>query len=324
MANDAQVLDVIIVGGGAAGLTAGIFATRRGLSTLIISQDIGGQAATTPHIENYPGMGMIHGRDLSTLFREQAEKFGAVVKIDEVRKVEKADEGLFHVLTARNQFTSRAVILAYGLSHKHMNVPGEDALIGHGVSYSAYADAEKFRGKTVAVVGGGNSAMDSALLLSNVAAKVYLICLGECPVGEATLAQKVVAAETVELTPFSNVVEIAGTEHVEALVVARADDPTKVQRLAVDGVFPEIGYVVKPDLVKGLLELDKRNQIVISKDCETSVPGIFAAGDVTTISFKQVVISAGEGAKAALKAFEYIQKSQGKPAVFIDWGAKKK
>lgn len=315
--------DVVIVGAGAAGLTAAIYASRRALRTLVISQDIGGQAATTEEIENYPGVDFSDGPSLTNKFRMQAEKFGTEVRLDEVTKIEKQLDGTFTVHTPTQTVHTRTVIIAYGLSHKHLDVPGEKEFSHHGVSYCATCDAPLYKNKPVAVVGGGNSAMDAALLLAKLTPEVHLVVRGPALKGEAIMMEKVSAVKNIQIHLNTFPMAILGEKNVTGLKIAGADG-TNEKTLAVQGVFVEIGFVVKTDLVRGLVALDKRNQIIITPENQTDVPGIFAAGDITTITHKQIVISAGEGAKAALKAYDYLQKQAGKPTIPTDWGFTKK
>ncbi len=310
--------DVIIVGGAAAGLTAAIYTTRRALKTLVVTQDIGGQAATTPDIENYPGYENIDGLELMGKFKSQAEKYGAEFVYEEVKEVKKDGETI-KVRTNTKEFESRAVILAFGLTHRHLGIPGEEEFIGKGVSYCATCDAPLFKQKDVAVVGGGNSAMDAAILLSKLANKVYLIHRRNEFRGEQVLIDRINEAENIEIIYNSQVKEIKGETVVKNLVLANINDDSQVKEINLNGVFVEIGYQVKGDLVEGLVDLDAKNQILVNNNNETSTPGIFAAGDVTNISYKQIVISAGEGAKAALQAYKYL--NAGKPTG-VDWGIK--
>ncbi|MFA5052041.1 MAG: FAD-dependent oxidoreductase [Patescibacteria group bacterium] len=309
--------DLIIVGGGSAGLTAAIYASRRALKTLVISQDIGGQAAITDVIENYPGYDSITGPELMSKFHHQAEAHGAEFVFEEVKKVEKKGN-IFGIRTANKSYDAKAVILAFGLSHRHLDVPGEERLIGKGVTYCATCDGPLFRGKRVAVVGGGNSGISAALYLSEIASQVYLLNRAGLK-GEEVLIEQVNKKKNIEVV--SNVVtkEIIGQERVEAIVASSLDNPSEIRTIKLEGVFVEIGYIVKADFIKGLVDVDKLNQIMISPTNETSVPGIFAAGDVTTVTYKQIVISAGEGSKAALQAYKYLQQKSGKTAVMIDW-----
>lgn len=312
--------DVIIVGGGAAGLTAAIYASRRGLKTLVVSQDIGGQAATTADIENYPGFEMIDGLELMTKFRKQAEKFGAEVRLEEVQQLERQGDD-FVVTSSVGRYEGHAVILAFGLTHKHLGVPGEEPLIGKGVVFCATCDAPLYRGKTVAVVGGGNSAMDAALLLRKLDATVHLLNKNSEMRGERILIDRVMSDPGIKKHFGATTTNVLGTDRVSGIAFTGPDGAE--QTLKVAGIFVEIGFTIHSKLVEGLVETDARKQIIITHDNATSVPGLFAAGDVTTIDQKQVVISAGEGAKAALSANQYLQaRGLVKKGVKIDWGIK--
>lgn len=324
--SEQKIYDTIIIGAGAAGLTAALYASRRAMKILMITQDIGGQAATTNEIENYPGVGFITGPDLMNKFKEQAEKFGAEIIYAEVIGVVKGEDEkktpIFTVTTNTEAYIGHSVILAYGLTHRHLGVPGEKEFGAKGVSYCATCDAPLFKNKPVAVVGGGNSAVDAALLLAKLCPKVYLVHRREEFRAEAVLVEQL-KQEHIELVLNSEVKEVRGDTRVRSLVVADASDTAKVRELTVEGVFVEVGFIVNSKLIEGLVELDARKQVKISPDAETSQPGIFAAGDITTISYKQIVISAGWGATAALKAYEYLQKVKGFRGVSIDWGLAK-
>jgi len=320
-----KTYDVIIVGGGPAGMTAALYTSRRGLKTLVVSQDIGGQAAITPEVENYPGFESVGGLELMEKFKKHAEKFGAEFLIDEAQAVNKKEDGNFTVKTASENFNTEAVILAFGLSHQHLNVPGEEQLIGRGVTYCATCDAPLFKGKKVAVVGGGNSAVDAAIYLSEIASQVHLIHRRSEFRAEEFLVNRLSSLTNIEVKLDSVIKEIKGKERVESITVVNVNEDQKNEEITVDGVFIEVGLVVKADFIKGLVNLNERNEIKISSACETSVPGIFAAGDVTAVTYKQIVISAGEGCKAALQAYLYLQEKKGKKgAVMIDWIASKK
>lgn len=318
--------DTIIVGAGAAGLTAAIYASRRAMKTLLVTQDIGGQAATTNEIENYPGVEFSGGPELMNKFKDQAEKFGTTIAYTEVTKIDKGQDEkntpLFTVATNTESFIGHTIILAYGLTHRHLGVPGEQEFGGKGVSYCATCDAPLFKNKPVLVVGGGNSAVDAALLLSKLCPKVYLVHRRDEFKAEAVLVEQLKQPH-IELVVNSEVKEIKGDTRVRGVVVYDVNDQSKTRELAVEGVFVEVGFVVNSKLIEGLVELDQHKQIKISPDAETSQPGIFAAGDITTISYKQIVISAGWGATAALKAYEYLQKVKGFRGVSIDWGLAK-
>lgn len=319
--------DVVIIGGGAAGLTAALYASRRAMKTLVISQDIGGQAATTTEIENYPGVGAIDGPTLMTNFKDQAAKFGSEFEFAEVIEIKKVvndnHKVNFLVRTNTKEFVGHSLILAYGLTHRHLGVKGEKEFSGKGVSYCATCDAPFFKGKTVAVVGGGNSAVDAALLLAKMCPKVYLVHRRQEFRAEAVLLEQL-KQPNIELVLNSEVAEVKGEGVVKGLVVYDVEDKGKIREISLDGVFVEAGFVVNSSIIEGLVDLDERKQIKINLQSETSQPGIFGAGDITTIGHKQIVISAGWGATAALKAYEYLQKERGFRGVNIDWGLAKK
>ncbi len=315
-----MIYDIIIVGGAPAGLTAAIYSSRRAMKTLIVTQDIGGQTATTPEIENYPGFTeKIEGIKLMDNFKKQAEKTGTEFVFEEVKVVIKEGNG-FKVKTNTKEFKTKSVILAFGLTHRHLGIPGEEKFGGKGVSYCATCDAPLFKTKDVAVVGGGNSALDAALLLSKIANKVYLVHRRNEFKGERILIDRVIATENIEIVYNSKVKEIKGEILVTKLVVEDINDESKIREIDLQGIFVEIGFQVKGDLVEGLVDLDDRKQIMVNKNCETSTPGIFGAGDVTDIEYKQIVISAGEGAKAALSANKYINSGK---IHGVDWGSQK-
>ena len=310
--------DVIIIGGGASGLTAALFTSRRGLKTLVLSQDIGGQASTTATIENYPGFEVIDGLELMTKFQRQAEKYGAEVRIDEAIRLQKSDDG-FTVTSAAATWGATTVILAHGLTHKHLDVPGEEKFIGHGISFCASCDAPLYRAKKVVVIGGGNSAMDAALLLANFSADVTLVTQHAEFRGERILIDRLSTAPNIRVITQGMTKEILGDEKITGVVI---EHEQQTETIPAEGVFVCIGFTINPKLMKDITELDDRQQIIVDAQTNgTSIPGLFAAGDVTTIPQKQVVISAGEGAKAGLSVYQYLQ-SIGKVPISgrVDWG----
>lgn len=315
--------DVVIVGGGAAGLVAALFASRRGRKTLVITQDVGGQAATTPEIENYPGIDFVDGLELMNTFKAQGEKYGAEFRFDSVTKIAKRPDGNFDVVTGAYTILAQTVILAFGLSHRHLNVPGEDEYVGKGVSYCSVCELKLYQDRDVAVIGGGSSAVQAAIRLAEHAKSVVLVNLEEKLRAEKIICERLERKENVRCIHGAQTQEVQGDGNFVTGVKIKYKKDESTEVVPVERVFVEIGYQAKSDWIKGLVKQDARNQIEITKDCETDVPGIFAAGDITTISFKQVVISAGEGAKAALKADQYLLQKQGKRGAFIDWGKKK-
>lgn len=319
---DNQVYDVIVVGGGAAGLTAGLFATRRSLKTLIVSQDIGGQAATTPEIENYPGIDFVDGFDLMKHFKSQAEKYGATFVLDSVTEVLPQEDTNFLVKTNTQSFVGQTVILAFGLSHRKLEIPGEAEFEGKGVLYCSVCNPLLYTNKDLIVVGGGSSAVQAALSLSKQAKTVTIVNLMPELRAETIVQERIKMQKNISVVNNAESQKVEGDERVTGLTVLHKDTGQKAT-IPASCIFVEIGYVAKAAWIKGLVDTDQRNQVIISANCETSRPGIFAAGDITTITFKQVVISAGEGAKAALEAEQYLLRKLGKRGARIDWGKKK-
>lgn len=296
--------DVVIVGGGPAGMTAAIYAARRALKTLIITKEIGGQVVKTPDIENYPGFNLINGIELANKFTEQAKKFGAEIVHDEVEEISKIKSD-FSINCRNNSFVSKSIILAFGKVPRKMGIQGEDEFKGRGVSYCATCDAPFFKNKKVAVVGGGNSALDAALYLSKIAEKVYIIHRRDQYRAENVLIEKVKKAENIEEILNASPKQVIGETTVKNLIVETKDGEKNID---VDGVFVDIGYAVDASLVKNLVDIDENNQIIVDKDQSTKKPGVFAAGDLTNSFYKQIVISAGEGAIAALSVAKYLDE----------------
>ena len=296
--------DVVIVGAGAAGLSAALYTSRRRLKTLILSKDMGGQTATTMDIENYPGVDFSTGPDLMKNFAAQAKKFGAELVLDEVIGISR-DGQKFSVSTKSGKtYSAKAIILGLGKRPRELDVAGEEKFRNKGVVYCATCDAPLFKDKIVAVIGGGNAAFDSALLLSKIAAKVYLIHRRNEFRAENILVERAKQTDKIEFILNAIVDSIEGKDFVDSVVIST---PSGKKTLAVEGVFVEIGQIVPSSFIKGLVELNDAGEIIIDNVNQTSASGIFAAGDATIVPFKQMVVSAGEGAKAALAAYNYIQ-----------------
>lgn len=293
--------DVIIIGGGIAGMTAAIYSTRRELKTLLIAAEIGGQMAKNPDIENWPGEPHANGVTLSQNMQKQAHNFGAEFKLDFVKTI-RVKKKLFEIKTSKSTYQSKTIILAFGKTPRKIDVKGEDNLIGRGISYCVTCDGPLFRNKTVAVVGGGNSAVDAALMMQKIAKKVFLIHRRDQFRAEKYIMDKVKKAKNTEIIVNTTVSEIKGKDKLESVIL------TNGKNILLDGLFIEIGYIVDNTLVKKLVKTDQKNQIVVDKNMMTSKPGIFAAGDLTNTPFQQLVIAAGEGSTAALSAYNYIQE----------------
>ncbi|MBI5621640.1 FAD-dependent oxidoreductase [Candidatus Falkowbacteria bacterium] len=316
--------DVIIVGAGPAGLAAAIYTLRKEFSTLLISEDIGGQVTITNEVENYPGIDFATGPDLMTAFRKQVDKFGGKFDFARVEKIEKNGDGFSVAANNGKTYSATVVILAFGLTPRSLGVPGEDRLKGRGVAFCATCDAPFYKGKTAAIVGGGNSAMEAVEELCKVAKQVYLLHRGaQFDRAEQILVDKLPSFPNLKVFLNSEVVEFLGDKKLEKILVHDNTLQQENFELTVDGCFLEIGYITQTKWLGGLVKLTDRGEIAINERCETSVPGLFAAGDVTTLPFKQIVISSGEGAKAALSAAQYISRATGRE-VKPDWGTGKK
>ncbi len=321
------MFDVIIIGGGASGLVASIYSCRRNLKTLVLTKDLGGQASSIPHIENYPGFEQTTGFELMQKFESQASKFGADIRYEEAKEIKEKGK-TFVVKTEKYEYEGKTLVLAFGKTPISLNASGEREFKSKGVSYCSICDGPLFRNKTVAVAGGGNSALNTVLYLSEITKKVYVIHRGSEFRAFADVIENVKKLKNVEFVFNSVVSECRGDNFLRSIIVE--DVNTKEKReIQLDGVFVELGSEVKVDLVKDFVKLNENNHIMINENCETYKPnsndikeGVFAAGDVTHLPFKQVVISAGEGAKAALQADNYIRGV--KPAFTADWGLRSK
>lgn len=298
--------DLIVIGAGPAGFTASIYAARRSLKTLIVSRDFGGQAIDAARIENYPGYDIISGFDLMSKMKKQAERLGVEFQSAEVAEIEKSVDGFEIKDKEGHVFLGRALILCFGAVPKKLGVPGEEKFRGRGISYCATCDAPFYKDKVAAVVGGGNAALDAVLLLSKFAKKVYLIHRRDEFRAEEVRVREAKGKENVEMILNSVIKKVKGGQKLNGAVVE--DVVNHAQReIEVDGIFVEIGHIIESDFVRNLVKLDEHGQIIVNQKNETNVPGVFSAGDATVVPYKQIVIAAGEGAKAALSAYSYLQ-----------------
>ena len=305
-----NIYDVVIIGGGPAGYSAALYAARAGLSTLVIEKySAGGQMTETQSIENYPGIDeSVDGFTLGFKMQSAAEKFGAKSESCEVTAVDLAACPK-RIRTPKEEFLAKAVIVATGATHRHLGLPREEVMIGRGVGYCAACDGMLYRGKTVAVVGGGNSAAADALLLSRICEKVYLIHRRDSLRAERVYHEPLMRAEAVTFQWNSAVTELHGEERLEAITVW-SKESGKSERLPVDGLFISIGRAPETALFEGQLEM-KDGYILAGEDTKTSEEGVFAAGDVRTKAFRQIVTAAADGAIAAHFAEEYIAAKYG-------------
>lgn len=303
--------DVIIIGLGPAGMTAGIFAARREMKTLIIGKELGGQLVWANEIENYPGAPKITSFELVAKMRQQAIDSGAEIKQDEVQKIEKKEDGSFVVYTLRDSFEAQSVIIAMGLSPRRLAIPGEIELGGKGVSYCANCDGPFFKAKTVAVIGGGNSALDAAEVLSKIASQVYLIHRQDSFKGFESLQEEIKGRKNIEIMMDSELKEIKGKNNVSSVIVVNKKD-NQEKEIKLNGVFIEVGRIASTDLVSEFVDRNEKNQIIIDNQGLTKTPGLFAAGDVTNCDIKQITVAAGQATIAALSAYKHLQEKTGK------------
>jgi alkyl hydroperoxide reductase subunit F len=300
-----DVYDVAVIGGGAAGLSAALYASRKGLSTVLISEDVGGQVGVTRDIHNYPGYEYITGPDLSERMIAQLSHTSVEQRLGEY-VTGLSLEGRCKVveLESDREVRAEAVIIASGVTKRRLEIPGEEELEGVGVVYCSTCDGPLYQDKTVAVVGAGNSAFEAALEMNGIARRVYLVTRGTIG-ADQVLRDKVATAGRVEHLQGQVPLEIHGEEEVEAMTIADRRSG-EMRRLDVDAVFVEAGLLPNTSFALDLVETNEDGEIIVDERGRTGVRGVFAAGDCTIVPDKQIVVAAGDGAKAALSAFEYL------------------
>lgn len=301
-----NIYDLAILGAGPAGICAAIYATRAKLNTIWLDKKFvqGGQIVDTYEVDNYPGLPGITGLDLGEAMAGHAEKLGMKPQRETVRSIE-AEQGIKVIRTKKNEYRARAVIIACGATHRHLGIPGEEELSGMGVSYCATCDAAFFQDRTVVVVGGGNVAVEDAILLSRTCKKVYLVHRRDELRAEKILQESLFACKNVELIWDSIPLSIEGTDKVEALKI-RNKKTQEESFIETDGVFIAVGIVPGTEKFKDLVKLDEAGYIVAGEDGITSEPGIFAAGDIRTKNLRQVVTAVADGANAVASAQRYL------------------
>jgi len=299
--------ELIIIGGGPAGMTAAVYAARKKLDILLLSKDLGGQPIWTARVENYMGYQYVEGPELMQKFEEQVKQFPVQQKIGQEAVALSRLNGEFEVRTSTGEsYQAKAVIIATGKRPRPLNVPGEERLRGRGVTYCAVCDGPVFAGEKVAIIGGGNSALEAADDMIKIAEHVYLISHSTLK-GDQILVDRAKGASNITIFLEHDVVEVEGSNRVEGITIN--DRKTgKDKKLKVSGVFVEIGLIPNSDLARGITKLNDLGEIEVNCTCETGIPGLYAAGDVTNIPEKQIVVAAGEGAKAALQAHRYLQR----------------
>lgn len=299
--------DLIIIGSGPAGLSAAVYGKRAGLEVLVIEKNYmsGGQVLNTYEVDNYLGMPGINGFDMGMQFREHADKLGVEHAEGEVIGIE--DGKIKKVITTDQEYEAYAVILAMGANHAHLNVPGEEKFTGRGVSYCATCDGAFYRGKTVAVVGGGDVALEDAVYLARFCEKVYLIHRRDDFRGAKILQKQVEALENIEVLYSHTVEEICGEDNVNKLLLK--DVKAGVQKeLPVDGIFIAVGIVPATKWLPDWIEKDEKGYVVATEEGETSKTGIYAAGDIRTKALRQIITAVADGANAAVRAGNYINE----------------
>jgi len=301
-----MIYDMVIIGAGPAGITAAVYAARKRLNFLVVTMDVGGQAAWSGDIENYTGYQFITGPELASKFEEHMKQYKVSVREQEEALELKKIGAAISLKTNKGEYQSKTAIISSGKVSKELGVPGEREFKNRGLSYCATCDGPLFSGKDVAVIGGGNSALDACLQMIKIAKRVYLVNVNPALGGDAVMRDKVEKSPIVTVMNSSKIVSIFGDRMVAGIKVKKEDGDMDIP---VQGVFVEAGLIPNSKFAKDV-EKNERGEIVINCRNETSIPGIFAAGDVTDVAEKQIVIAAGEGSKAALSAFKYLNQSR--------------
>lgn len=294
--------ETIIIGGGPAGITAGIYLARKKVDFLMLTGDVGGQTLWSGGIENYIGHQYITGPELAEKFASHLREFDIEIKEGEEAQEVKESGGIFSVLSAGGEYTAQTVIVCTGRKPKKIGVKGEEEFYGKGVTYCATCDGPVFAGKNVVVVGGGNSGMEIALQMVRIAKKIYIVELQERLTGDRILTDKLAKKDNAEIMVSSKIEEIYGDKFVRGVKVSTQG---KTRDIPLEGVLVEIGSIPNSNIMASLKK-NKNGEIIVDCGARTSVPGVFAAGDVTNVFKKQIIIACGEGAKAAIAASEYL------------------
>jgi thioredoxin reductase (NADPH) len=311
-----QEFEIVIVGAGPAGLSAGIYVARQNVSCLIISKDLGGQMNLIPRLENYPGTIMSSGPILAKTLETQYLSFKGEMVYDTVEKIDEIDGG-FKIKTNRSEYNAKAIVLAPGKVPNMLGLENESQYYNKGIHYCTKCDAPFYQGKTTASVGVGSYLLESGLLLSRMASKMYLILKGSKLGGDKDLISTIENNKNIEIITQSSVKELTGNSVLQKITIVDSSGAEKV--LDVDALFIEMGSKINLDFVKHLVKINTKGEIEIESGGGTSHPAIFAAGDATTIPYKQIVVACGDGSNAGLSAFNYVEKLKGKPGVRADW-----
>lgn len=307
------MLDLLIIGGSAASTAAGIYAARRGLNFKIITKEFGGEVATSGEIGNYPGTGMTDGIKLADQFRDHLKLYKADIEEGvEVEKITKQEDGNFCITTKNDgvkcDYVAKAVIVATGVHPRELTVPGEKEFRNKGVSYCTTCDGPLFAGRITTVIGGGNSALEAGLMLADIAQKVYVINKNTTFKGDDVLIKNLSSKpkDKVEILYEAATTQVVGEQFVTGVKYKDKDGNEK--EIKTDGIFVHIGMIPNSGIVPDNVEKNKFGEVKVNVKCETDVPGLYAAGDVTDIPYKQIVIAAGQGCAATLAAVEYLNR----------------
>lgn len=311
-----QEYEVIVIGAGPAGLSAGIYIARQKVSVLVISKDLGGQLNLIPKLENYPGTIMSSGPLLAKTLESQFLTFQGELVYDTVEKIDE-HEDILKVKTSRTEYVAKAIVVAAGKVPNNLGLENESDFQNRGVHYCTKCDAPFYQGRTTASVGVGAYLLESGILLSRMAQKAYVIFKGGKLGGDPGLIASLEKKENVEIIPSTSIKSISGNGSLQQITIQSADG--KEQTLDVDGLFIEMGSKINLDFVKDLVKINPKGEIEIEQGGKTSHPAIFAAGDATSIPYKQIVAACGDGAAAGLSAFNYVEKLKGKPGIRADW-----
>ena len=311
-----QEFEIVIVGAGPAGLSAGMYIARQNVSCLIISKDLGGQMNLIPKLENYPGTIMSSGQILAKTLETQYLSFKGELVYDTVEKIDEL-EGGFKIKTTRSEYKAKAIVLAPGKVPNMLGLENESEYFNKGIHYCTKCDAPFYQGRTTASIGVGSYLVESGLLLSRMASKMYLILNGSKLAGDKDLVATLENNKNIEIITQSSVKSISGNSTLQQITIIDSSGSEKV--LDVDALFIELGSKINLDYVKHLVKINTKGEIEIESGGATSHPAIFAAGDATTIPYKQIIVACGDGSNAGLSAFNYVEKLKGKPGIRADW-----
>lgn len=301
--------DLIIIGGGPAGLTAALYSARGGLRTLVFEKAVlGGKITSTDKVDNYPAIPQgVSGYELGDLMANQAKKYGAVINFEEVTKIDLKSD-VKTVTTVSNTYTAKAIILAMGTNNRKLGLKEEDNLIGKGISYCATCDGAFFRGREVAIVGGANSAVTEALYLAGLVSKVHVIYRRDKFKSERINTDKLFSASNITPHLNSEVTKLLFDEFLTGIEI-KNNKTNEISKLDISGLFVAVGHLPNTDLVKGQVSIDEKNYIITDDNMATDIKGVYAAGDIRSNTFRQVVTACGDGARAANSAIEYINSN---------------